>query len=247
MSIIYLIQTNAHEPDLTLRARRVLQQAASVVADDVRWATDLLRSAHLDAQPVGPVSLENIMSALNQGDVAWMLRRWAQEQDMIRQFEQRGIAIVPIPGPSDEMTTLIMSGLPLDQFAHLGSPPANPQRRRAWLNRYALERRTMLITVTAGQCAALQADLSEIFGDRTLAVGDGTSIWHGRTTNALPDNPAAILTLIIQGAETTIWSEEQVRRWAQDQLAQGRSARDIARQVAERSGWTPRQVYELLI
>jgi 16S rRNA (cytidine1402-2'-O)-methyltransferase len=257
MKTLYLVGVPAEDPeDVTLRAVRILKEVSLIVAPDLGSLSELLRRydvetpvLQLDRDNVAR-EVEHILGQLEEGDVAWAVERLADlpatTARWLLELAGLGVPLVSVPGPCVEITGLVASGLPAGGVTFLGSLPAASQARIALLERVAGEPFTLVCDVQAGDLPAALADIEQALGERRVAIYRAHHLWRGKA-GQVPAPPAAgRFTLVVEGAEQgTAWTEDVVRAQVRAMLAQGRSARDVAREVASRSGWPRRKVYEL--
>lgn len=83
---------------------------------------------------------------------------------------QRGINIVPIPGPSALVTALSASGLPTDQFFFAGFLPARATARRAKLEELRMIPATLIFYEAPRRIASALRDAADVLGNRQAAV-----------------------------------------------------------------------------
>jgi 16S rRNA (cytidine1402-2'-O)-methyltransferase len=216
------------------------------------------------------------MEALSAGDVALLSSGWAPGAegpalDWVRAAVEHGFPVVPVPGPVEPITALVLSGLPSDAFVYLGELPRPHSARRTLLAAVAGERRTLVVLATGPHLITLLSDLHAALGERPLAaVAPDTStspgwaevIWQG----ALRDAPGAFsegsagglplpdrCVLVLGGAQEQPirWDEERLRAEIQALVAQGLGAREISRRLGPAAGpdvgWSRREIYHLAV
>lgn len=250
--------------DVTLRALRVLRQAGLIVTsfapDRVR---EFLDDQGIDTPLVGgqDAALEAALQALSDHDVALVAETASPAvtdlaHRLVRLAVERDIPVASVPGPSAAVTALVLSGLPADAFVCLGRLPPVATGRRALFDSLAAGRRTLVAFETSGRLLAALRDVAETLGDRSLALVREPArlerlVWRGTVQEAtiyLETNPpSGEWALVVGGAadEAHRWPEAQVRAELARLLAEGASRKAAARQVAEVSGWRPREVYRL--
>jgi 16S rRNA (cytidine1402-2'-O)-methyltransferase len=83
---------------------------------------------------------------------------------------QRGIAVVPVPGPSALACALAVCPLPTADFCFLGFLPSRSAARRSRLETH-LSRGPVVFFEAPHRIAACLADLAELFGRRRVFLG----------------------------------------------------------------------------
>jgi len=255
--VLYIVHAPSEEWEgVTLRARRVLRTAALVVVrGSALLAANLIHSDvsmplfDLDRE-TQTNSVQIIRNALLAGDVAWVrpdVSVWVPADGaLLRMLLAQDVEVSPLPGASDLMTAIVLSGLPADRFSVLGAMPSLPEARRALLARVAHERHTLVCTVRGADVVGAMGDVTVILGDRRVAVYSNGRVWRGRAGKALSWTQDGIL--VVEGAvEGVSWSKEQVRDEVHSRLVKGESPRDVARMVARHAGWRRKAVYQMTL
>jgi 16S rRNA (cytidine1402-2'-O)-methyltransferase len=167
-----------------------------------------------------------------------------------------GYRVVPIPGPSALTSALVASGLPTDAFLYLGFFPRRATDRGRLLADLADQSRTIVAFESAHRLLASLKDVESILGDRQIVIARELTklheeIWRGSVSAArayFEEEVRGEITLVIAGAETPApWDKERVEHETARLLAQGLSRREAAKQVAQISGWSRRNVYQLTL
>jgi 16S rRNA (cytidine1402-2'-O)-methyltransferase len=239
--------------DVPIRALRILREACVVVSQDIEAARGLLyqtdiRTPLLEIGDAG--TLQPILGALRAGDVVWLIMSPAELSGSARRLlsvlMERDIEPISVPGPSNEIAGLAVSGLPTDSFTFLGTISGLLSERYSLLERVACEPRTIVCEVTAGHLPEVVHDVLACLGDRRVVLLGERGVWRGQVSQAQVWPGRERLTLVIEGAgRDPVWTEERARDEVHKLLAAGAAARDVAREVARRSGWPRRQVYQL--
>lgn len=168
--------------DITRRACRVLADVDFVACEDTRHSRVLLDHLGIDARLI----------AYHEHNEARMLRRLLRLLDagtsialisdagtplisdpgfvLVRAARERGLAVVPIPGPSAVTCALSASGLPSDRFLFVGFPPRGEQARREWLASLSREPGTLICYESGRRAAATLSDLARVLGPRRAVV-----------------------------------------------------------------------------
>src|SRR5262247_4082737 len=83
---------------------------------------------------------------------------------------QRGIQVVPIPGPNAAIAALAASGLPSDEFMFLGFLPSKKNARREKLGALANVTCTLVFYEAPHRIAASLEDIQDVLGDREVCL-----------------------------------------------------------------------------
>jgi 16S rRNA (cytidine1402-2'-O)-methyltransferase len=194
-------------------------------------------------------ALTSILAALAKGDVAWVVMRVGDvggaARHLVDELLARGVDLVSVPGASTMVSGLVAAGLPADRFTALGPVPPLPADRAELWSRFVHDQMTLVCEVGPGDLGEVLHEIRAYVGDRRIAVC-GEDVWRGLVSEALEFEWDEPVTLTIAGAGTdSDWSRERVLDEVRASLDAGASLRDTAREVARRSGWPRRQVYEL--
>jgi 16S rRNA (cytidine1402-2'-O)-methyltransferase len=142
---LYLVATPIGEPDdITLRALRVLSEVHAVICEERRVGSTLLSHFSI-VKPLVELNEHNekarvpeLVEQLERGENVALISDHGTPVvadpggELVTRAVQRGIHVVPIPGPSSVIAALVASGLPAQRFRFLGQlPPKAEMRRRA--------------------------------------------------------------------------------------------------------------------
>lgn len=131
--------------DITLRALRVLKEADLIACEDTRQTHKLLNHYAIATRMI---SYHEHNEASRAAELVAELERGARVAlvtdagmpgisdpgfRLISLAVQRGMPVVPIPGPAAFLSALVASGLPTDSFCFRGFLPAKRGQRRAML------------------------------------------------------------------------------------------------------------------
>lgn len=254
--------------DITLRALRVLREAALIAAEDTRTTGRLLAHFEIDTPQTSYhehnklAKLDAVLSALATGDVALVSDAGTPGlsdpgYELIAAAIAAGYRVEPLPGPSAVIAALVASGLPTDSFVYLGFLPRKASARRDALAALAGEQRTLVFYEAPHRLLATLADLRAVLGERRVAVARELTklheeIWRGPAGEAIAyyeaNAPRGEITLVVAGADPDdrpAWTADQVREALARRLAAGEPRSAAARAVAAESGWPRRRVYDL--
>jgi 16S rRNA (cytidine1402-2'-O)-methyltransferase len=266
---LYLVATPiGNLEDLTLRAVRVLGEVGFIVCEDTRRSRVLL-DRHGVRKPL--VSLP----AFAEGERASVvLDRIAAGEDaalitdagspaisdpgeaLVAQALERGISVVPVPGPSAVIAALSASGLPAGRFHFLGFLPRKGPERRALLEEVAPLRATLVLYESPRRLAETLQDLAEALGGerRACVARELTKVHEEWVRGTLADLAARYqgaevlgeVALVVEGRrEAARWTEAEVRRALEQGLAAGEKLKPLSTDIARRAGWPGQEVYRL--
>ncbi|MBN1582522.1 MAG: hypothetical protein JXA89_17570 [Anaerolineae bacterium] len=253
MNTLYLVEMPPLAgQDMPLRARRILDQVSMVVSlpQDVQTAQSRLDGYGIPFKSVEPYNQESILAALQTGDIALLAHTSGKIEALVQSLIEHDIPIVPIPGPVDPITALIVSGLPAERFTFLGSVPTSRSELIAAWQSIKNEPYTIVCDALIENQKEIFDTLQTVLGKRRITLYQAGLIWRGNTSQS-PTGLGEMtntITLVIEGAvqQAEVWSEEKVRRAIKIKLAKGASPREIAHEIATRSGWKKRQIYALV-
>jgi 16S rRNA (cytidine1402-2'-O)-methyltransferase len=168
-----------------------------------------------------------------------------------------GARVVPVPGPSALLAALVAAGLPTDKFLFLGFPSRKPGPRRRLFESVRALPFTLVFYESPLRTGATLADLAATLGDgRRAAVARELTKPHEEvvrdTLGALAaryasDRPLGEVTLVVAGADEAAAAEdlddEALAERARALIAEGKSTRDAADELAALTGRPRREVY----
>ncbi|MBC8446287.1 MAG: 16S rRNA (cytidine(1402)-2'-O)-methyltransferase [Chloroflexi bacterium] len=272
MDTLYVVGTPiGNLEDITLRALRLLREVSLIAAEDTRTARKLLARYDIATPLISYFEhnklarLERVLAALEEGDVALISEAGMPGvsdpgYELIRAALAAGVEVVPIPGPSAVLTSLVVSGLPTDRFLYLGFLPRRRAERRRLLQSVAAEPGTLLLFEAPHRLRAALGDLLDILGDRPLAVCRELTklheeVWRGTIAGAVAHfaehAPRGEFTLVVGGAEkgeeAAHWKAARVQEAVASLVADGVPQPAAIRVAARLSGWRKRDVYALVI
>jgi len=176
-------------------------------------------------------------------------------EKLVAEAVQRGIDVVPIPGPAALVAALSGSGLPTGRFHFLGFLPRKGPERKAMVDEVAPLSATLIFYEAANRTAETLAELAEWLGPRKACVArELTKLHEEWMRGTLPELAARTqqselkgeVVLVVDGRKgPTRWSGEEVRRALQRGLAEGRRLKDLSTEVAKDAGWNGQDVYRL--
>jgi 16S rRNA (cytidine1402-2'-O)-methyltransferase len=181
--MLYIVPTPiGNLEDITLRAIRILRETPTIACEDTRVTANLLRHfeiphkrliSYFAGNEAGRVG--QIIGILEGGeDVALVSDAGTPGISdpgtrLIAAAIERGITVVPLPGPSAMLTALTASGLPTDAIVFEGFLP-HKKGRQTMLRRLADEERTIVLYESPHRIVKTLRELAEHLGDDRPAV-----------------------------------------------------------------------------
>lgn len=257
--------------DITVRALRILRESDIVAAEDTRVTGKLLRHFDIDTRLIshhahsGQEDIIHLITLLTQGnDVALVSDAGTPcisdpGQQLVRAAIDCGIIVEPIPGPCAAIAAISASGLLTGQFTFEGFLPKTNDRKER-LAALAIERRTMVIYESTHRLADSLAELAEAFGaNRQAVVAREVTKLHesfirGTLTECAEhykaEPPRGECVIIIEGGTGEVPerpAEVAVETLLLDAMLAGKSTKEAAREVANKTGLGRRELYAIAV
>ncbi|MGW8285467.1 MAG: 16S rRNA (cytidine(1402)-2'-O)-methyltransferase [Candidatus Deferrimicrobiaceae bacterium] len=262
---LYIVATPlGNLEDITLRAIRILKEASVIACEDTRRTVKILNRYEIRT----PLFIfheynkvragKSILRRLRDGDSVALVSDAGTPAisdpgyELVREAIGSGVPIEVVPGPSALVAALVVSGLPTDHFTFEGFLPTRREKRRKAMQGLAAGTRTMIFYESPQRLAAFLSEAAEIFGDRqACVVRELTKVHEEILRGALSELDAEIsgrgtvlgeVTIVIGGGPKTVELsvEETVRAVLEESSG---SSRDLAREIAERTGLPRKEVY----
>jgi len=249
--------------DVTLRALRILAESDLVLAEDTRRTRILLERHGIAARPrslyahnEAARSAEVLAVLAGPGTVALVSDAGTP---LLSDPGERLVAaaleaehdVVPVPGASAALAALTGSGLPALPCALLGFLPRRAGERRALLTRYRDRPETLVFFESPRRLGASLAVLAELLGDRRACVARELTKRHeewgrGRLSELAERFASGVrgeVTVVVEGALEPAVDLEDVDARIRDLLAEGRSPRQVATDLADAVALPRRELY----
>ena len=178
MGALYVVATPiGNLDDITIRALKVMRQADFIACEDTRKTRILTSKYHIKTRLI-PYHEYNKKSAAD-GIVSSIIKDknivLVSEAGtpmisdpgsyLVRLCIEKGIKVVPIPGPSSLLTALSASGLDTSEFTFIGFLPKKGGKRKKLLVKLKEEKRVFILFEPGRSIEKLFADINEIFGN----------------------------------------------------------------------------------
>ncbi|WP_226702249.1 16S rRNA (cytidine(1402)-2'-O)-methyltransferase [Microbulbifer elongatus] len=182
-AVLYIVATPiGNLADMVPRAVEVLQSADLVAAEDTRHSQRLFSHFSIETPLVAyhdhsdDQRTTKILQRLEQGQTVALISDAGTPlisdpgYRLVREARERGIKVVPIPGPCAFVAALSAAGLPSDRFTFEGFLPAKPLAREKALQALAAETRTMVFYEAPHRVLDTLETMRQVFGDTREAV-----------------------------------------------------------------------------
>jgi 16S rRNA (cytidine1402-2'-O)-methyltransferase len=176
---LYLVATPiGNLADITLRALAVLRAADAIACEDTRQTRKLLDRHGIDRPLISYhehnelTRARELVDRLTGGATIALVSDAGMPlvcdpgRHLVRLCLERGVPVIPIPGPVAVVAALAASGLDADEFLFVGFLPARAGERRGKLRALAAEPRTIIFYEAPHRLVPTLRDAIEILGDR---------------------------------------------------------------------------------
>jgi 16S rRNA (cytidine1402-2'-O)-methyltransferase len=180
---LYLVATPiGNLADITHRALQVLRDVDLIACEDTRHTHKLLQHYGIDTKTISyhehneQQRARELIEQLQQGkNVAVVSDAGTPSISdpgfrLVRSAIEHDIRIVPLPGPSALVASLVAAGLPTDEFFFGGFLPARSGARRGRVEEMRSIPATLIFYEAPHRLAASLRDAYEILGEREAVV-----------------------------------------------------------------------------
>ena len=266
MAALFVVATPiGNLEDISLRALRTLREVKLIAAEDTRKTRRLLVTYDIKT-PITSyheyskrAKLDYILGRLEGVDVALVSNAGMPGMsdpgyELILAASQRGIPVIPIPGPSVIVTALVVSGLPTEQFTYLGFLPHKASGRKRLLEAVADVSGTMVVLESPHRLVVALNDILLIFGDRKIAVCRELTklyeeIFRGTISQAVAHftEPRGEFTLVIEGrsGKKKLQVTEDIERQLHRLRLSGVTAKEAIASVVGETGLSKKELYRV--
>jgi 16S rRNA (cytidine1402-2'-O)-methyltransferase len=181
--ILYIVATPiGNLEDITLRALRVLKEAALIACEDTRHTGKLLDHFGIRKPTVSyhehnePARAAEIVRQLESGSNVALVSDAGTPLisdpgfKLVRAAQEAGHAVTTLPGASSLLAALAVAGLPTDQFLFAGFLPPKAAARRSRIAELGRIPATLVLFETGPRLVATLTDLAAGLGAREATV-----------------------------------------------------------------------------
>lgn len=272
--ILYIVATPiGNLADISERAKDVLGQVDLIAAEDTRHSKSLLSRIGVQTpltsyhdfsdDSVAQRFVEKLLQGQSLALVSDAGTPLISDPGfkLVRLVREKGLTVVPIPGPSAVTAALSVAGLATDRFCFEGFLPSKQGSRELRLTELLTELRTVVLYESPHRIEALVASIEKVMGsDRQLFIGREITKkfeahFLGRVTSALswlqgnPDNQRGEFVVILAGC-----SEDELEQRKQAEalriaglLAKGLSLKSAVSIASEITGARKNLLYTAMI
>ncbi len=268
---IYLVATPiGNLEDITLRALRILREADVVACEDTRQTRKLLEHYDIHKPLVSYHEHNEAARAEELVERAAAGASVAVVSDagmpgisdpgyrVVRRAIERGVPVVPVPGPVAIEAALAVSGLPAEAFRFGGFLPAKQGQRRKLLESLSGETATLVFYEAPHRIVDTLEDVVEVMGSRPVVVAREITKLHeeflrGTAAEVLSElrrRPAVKgeITLLIARGEAPAPSQLSLRERVEELMREHKFDRMTAlKQAARERGIPKREAYRQCI
>ena len=182
-TIVVVATPIGHLDDMSPRALAALESADLIACEDTRRTGLMMHRLGINKRPLLSLHDHNerrrvpdILERVSQGLTIALVSDAGTPlvsdpgYRLIRQAIAQGLGVEAIPGPSAPIVSLVLSGLPPHPFTFLGFAPPKKGARQRFLKQFADLGHTLILFEAPHRLLSCLADVSEIMGDRGIAV-----------------------------------------------------------------------------
>jgi len=265
MPVLYVVATPiGNLDDISQRALRVLSEVNLIAAEDTRKTKRLLATYDIKTPMTSyyehnkQSKLDYLFSCLEEADVALVSEAGMPGMsdpgyELITAASQRGIPVVPVPGPSAIITALVISGLPTDRFLYIGFLPRKAGARKRLLESVAHEYGTIVALESPHRLPATLNDMLLTLGDRKIAVCRELTKIHEEVFRGILSQsikhftqPRGEFTLVIEGNREKEKPQltADIEKRLNYMYLSGVTAKEATARVAGETGLSRKELYQ---
>lgn len=258
--------------DISYRAVRVLGTVTLICAEDTRVTRKLLSRYDLHTpltsfhQHTSEAKLASLLDRVSTGESIAVVSDAGTPgisdpgYDICRMALERGLPIVPIPGPSAAVTGLMACGLPTGRFTFEGFPPRNKSDRREFFAGLRSFRQTIVLYEAPTRLVATLLEIQDALGDcpacacreltklhEEFVRGTLSSLIEHFGTHAPRGEFTLIVTPLPPVEETNDMGATSLGEMATELVAAGMRPAQAAKALAATAGVTRSEAYAAVV
>jgi len=266
MPSLYIVGTPiGNLEDMSCRAIRILKQVELIASEDTRTTRHLLNHFDIRTKLISyfehskSTKLSYLLKILETDDVALVSEAGMPGisdpgYELVVVAQEKGVTVVPVPGPSAAITALAVSGLPSDLFYFLGFLPRKDSERRKKLIEASEQTATLVAYEAPHRLIKALHDIMTVLGNRDIAVCRELTKLHEEIFRGTVDaaiqhftEPRGEFTLVIAGCSpgAGTLSADEVNQKIKELRRTGKTAREAIAGLADAGGMSRKELYRL--
>lgn len=273
---LYLVATPiGNLEDISMRALRILREVDLIACEDTRQTRKLLSHFGIET-PMQSYHEHNeasraeaLAAKLEEGERIALVTDAGTPvvsdpgYRLVKICLERGISVVPIPGPSAVVAALVASGLFSGEFTFIGFLPARAGERRKALQRLKPENRPVVFFEAPHRLLTSLQDILEVLGNREAVVAREITKLHEEFVHGHIDEilrtfdkaaPRGEITIVLGPPETDLQTAgvasstpPMAQRVADIMRESGVDQKAALKQAARERGLTRREAYQQML
>ncbi|MHB1660664.1 MAG: 16S rRNA (cytidine(1402)-2'-O)-methyltransferase [bacterium] len=175
---LYIVATPiGNLEDITIRALKTLRQADFIACEDTRKTRILTSRYHIKTRLISyheynkKSAADGIAASIKNGKNIALVSEAGTPlisdpgSYLVRLCVEKGIRVIPIPGPSSVLSAISSSGLDTSEFTFVGFLPKKTGKRKKLLNKLKDEKRIFVVFEPARSVEKLFEDIMEVLGN----------------------------------------------------------------------------------
>jgi 16S rRNA (cytidine1402-2'-O)-methyltransferase len=254
--------------DITLRALRILKEVNLIVCEDTRVTKKLIFHYQIQ-KPLTSYhehnekeKAEELVELLESGkNIALVSDAGTPGVSdpgyrLVKLASEKGIEVIPIPGPSAAIAALSVSGLSTSSFAFFGFLPRSDKKRKEFLEEIRERTQTLIFYESPHRVSKTLLSILETLGDRQVSVSRELTKMFEETVRERISRVIEILgerkelkgefTIVVEGNSGKMEEasaevmEKQLKIWRD----KGLSLKDSVKEVSQKYKVSKRKLYK---
>jgi 16S rRNA (cytidine1402-2'-O)-methyltransferase len=256
--------------DITLRALEVLKSVDTIAAEDTRHIKKLLTHYGISGKKLisyhehnEEEMAEKIVQILEEKDVALVSDAGTPcisdpGYRVVKKAREKGIEVIPIPGPFAAATALSASGLPSDKFLFVGFLPSKEVEKEKQLSHYVDLGYTFILYESPKRVVKTINSIKKINQDADVVVAKELTKIHetfiiGKPSQILeyfeknPDILKGEFVILVYPRKSQELDIETVLQEAKKLKKEGKKTKEIAILLSQKYGIPKNLIYDKIV
>lgn len=262
--------------DMTYRAVRILNEVDLIAAEDTRNSIKLLNHFNIKTPMTSyhefnkyekaDYLVSKLLEGLNVAEITDAGTPGISDpgEELVKRALDAGVTVTSVPGPAAFVDALIISGQSTRRFVFEAFLPTDKKERRAVLETFQKETRTIIMYEAPHRLKKTLAELHEYIGNRKLSIcKELTKRYENNFRTTIEEameyyeenDPKGEFVLVIEGRSEAELQEEEMQKWDSISLEEhmniymdkGMSKKEAMKAVASDRGISKRDVYQQLL